>query len=172
MIVLDSSTIILLAKAEILDTLLNSYKGDVIIPKAVERESAAGQTFDALLIKRRLEEGRIKAREVKDGRVEKIMRDFGLNLGEAEAIILSMENRGSVLGTDDRNAINACKLLHIPFTTAIGFLIRSREKNLVTKEEATEKLSRLAAYGWYKKEIIEDAKRRLEHAENAERKDR
>ncbi len=170
MIVLDSSTIILLAKAEILDTLLNSYKGDAIIPEAVERESAAGQTFDALLIRRRLDEGRIKIREVKDERTEKVMKDFGLNLGEAEAIILALESKGSVLGTDDRNAINACKLLHIPFTTAIGVLIRSREKNLVTKEEAIEKLSRLAAYGWYKKEIIEDAKRRLEYAEDPERK--
>ncbi|MBI2675974.1 MAG: hypothetical protein HYX24_05930 [Candidatus Aenigmarchaeota archaeon] len=172
MIVLDSSTIILLAKAEILDTLLNSYKGDVIIPEAVERESAAGRTFDALLIKKRLEEGRIKVKAVNDEKVDRIMGDFGLNTGEAEAIILALESKGSVLGTDDRNAINACKILHIPFTTAIGVLIRSREKNLVTKKEAIERLSKLAAYGWYKKEIIEDAKRRLEYAENAERKDR
>lgn len=40
-----------------------------------------------------------------------------LGKGEAEAI-------------DDKNGINACKLLGIAFTTAIGTLVRSREKSV------------------------------------------
>jgi len=37
----------------------------------------------------------------------------------------------ALLGVDDKNGINACKVLGLAFTTAIGILIRSREKGVV-----------------------------------------
>ena len=65
-------------------------------------------------------------------------------------------------GIDDKNGINACKLLRISFTTAIGILVRMLEKRLLTREEAMGKLAILEKQGRYKKSIVEDAKRRLE----------
>jgi predicted nucleic acid-binding protein len=67
-----------------------------------------------------------------------------------------------LVAIDDKNGINACKLTGIPFTTAIGILVRSRQKGLIDGREALVKLSELARYGWYGNAILEDAKLRLE----------
>jgi len=66
------------------------------------------------------------------------------------------------LRIDDKNAINAAKLLGIPFTTAVGILVRSREKGLPDHAEALAKLTALAKYGRYKDSIVEDAKQKME----------
>jgi len=58
--------------------------------------------------------------------------------------------------------IQASKLLKIPFTAAIDILVRMYEKGVLEKQEAREKLEAQRKYGRYKKEIIEDAKSRLE----------
>ncbi len=92
----------------------------------------------------------------------KLQADFSLGKGEAEAIALALNEKARLLGIDDKNGINACKLLGIPFTTAVDILIRSREKGLVQESEALEKLALVAKYGRYKDSIIEDARRKLE----------
>ncbi len=162
MIVFDSSTLILLAKSELLDVFIKNYKGVVLISREVEKESTIKKTYDALLIKNRIEEGKIKVRELMDDRLEKIMRDFSINKGEAESILLSLNEKADVIALDDKNAINACKLLNVSFTTAIGILMRSREKGLITLDDAKMKLRLLSKYGRYREEIINDANRRLE----------
>ena len=74
------------------------------------------------------------------------------------------EGRSSrpIIGIDDKNGINACKLLGIAFTTAIGILLRSREKGLLDGSAALAGLAALARYGRYKNSIIEDARLKLE----------
>jgi predicted nucleic acid-binding protein len=96
------------------------------------------------------------------GGVLKPAGDFGLGRGEAEAIALALEEKAQIVGIDDKNGINACKLLGIPFTTAIGVLIRMREKGLLPVNDALAKLAALATYGRYKQSIVEDARRKLE----------
>jgi predicted nucleic acid-binding protein len=94
--------------------------------------------------------------------VAKLQADFSLGKGESEAIALALHEKAQVLGIDDENGINACRLLGIPFTTAVGILIRSRERHLLQMSEALEKLGSLAKHGRYKDYIIEDARRKLE----------
>lgn len=161
MIVFDSSTIILLAKLEMLDLLLNASNQELVITEVVKSEVGAKNTFDALLIQKRIGEGNIKVRKVNGNNIEKIMKDFSINIGEAETIALAITDKESLLATDDKNVINACKLLNIPFTTSIGLLLRAKEKNLLTGKEAEIKLDLLARYGRYKTSIINDAKRKL-----------
>jgi predicted nucleic acid-binding protein len=62
---------------------------------------------------------------------------------------------------DDKNGINACKLLGVAFTTAIGILVRMREKRLFATNESLVKLEGLAKHGRYKGSILEDARRKL-----------
>ena len=161
-IVFDSSTLILLAKKELLDMFLNSFDGIVAIPKAVREETCNKESFDAFLIEKRVEDGKIKVYEVeKKDLVKKLIEDFNLEDGEAEAIILCIERGSKILATDDKNAINACKVLKIKFTTAINILIRAYEKQLIEREKALIKLDNLRVVGRYKEKIIEDAKRRV-----------
>jgi hypothetical protein len=53
-------------------------------------------------------------------------------------------------------------VLGIAFTTAVGMLIRSREKGSLEGPDAIAKLALLAKHGRYKHSIIEDAGLKLE----------
>ena len=164
MIVFDASTLILIAKVELLDLFLASVSLPVAIPAEVEKECCGSKkALDAVIIQKALDELRIKSVVVKNRRlVAKLQADFSLGRGEAEAIALALSEKAKVVGIDDKNGINACKLLGVAFTTAVGILIRSREKGLLEETDALEKLSSLAKHGRYKDSIIEDARRRLE----------
>jgi predicted nucleic acid-binding protein len=164
MIVFDASTLILIAKAELLDLFLADIELEAAIPIEVEKECCGvKKSLDALLIQKALDELRLKVIAVKNRKiVVKLQGDFGLGKGEAEAIVLALAEKAQVLAIDDKNGINACKLLGIAFTTAIGILVRSREKGLLTGSEALTKLTTLAKHGRYKESILEDARRKLE----------
>jgi hypothetical protein len=164
MLVFDSSTLILIAKVELLDAFLKDIGMEIAIPKAVEDECCGGKkTLDSLFIRKALDESRIKVRSVRNRRlVAKLAEDFSMGRGESEAIALALQEGALLVGIDDKNGINACKLAGIPFTTAVGILVRSRQKGLIDRGDALIKLLALAEYGWYRDAILEDAKRRME----------
>jgi predicted nucleic acid-binding protein len=164
MIVFDASTLILITKVELLDSFLAGIKLKAAIPGEVARECCGGRkTLDALLIQKALDESRIRVVPVKNKKlVAKLQTDFSLGKGEAEAIALALKAKAQLLGTDDKNGINACKLLGIGFTTAVGILVRSHEKGLMDRSSALAKLSALAGYGRYTDSILEDARLKLE----------
>ncbi len=166
MFILDASTLILVAKTETLESFLDTVDLHVAIPHAVEKECCGvKKSLDALMIQKALNESRIRVIAVKDRRlVTRLQGDFGLGRGEAEAIALALAEKARILGIDDKNGINACKLLGVAFTTAIGILVRMREKRLLTTNEALVKLETLAKHGRYKQSILHDARRKLETA--------
>jgi len=163
MLVLDASTLILIAKMEILDLFLDGIESKVAIPAEVAKECCGvKKSLDALLIQKALDESRVKVVAVKNRRlVTKLQGDFGLGRGEAEAIVLALAEKAQVLGIDDKNGINACKLLGVAFTTAVGVLVRMREKGFLTVGEALVKLATLEKHGRYKPSILEDARRKI-----------
>ena len=163
MIVFDSSTLILLAKAELLDVFLHNYKNAIIVSQGVEKECSHKKTFDAMLIQKRIEEGKIVVKEIKNSAAtETLSKDFRLNIGEAETLSLALQEKASLVATDDKNAINACKLLRIPFTSAIGILLVLYEKSLLKKEDAKFKLEKLIRHGRYAERIARDTMNMLE----------
>lgn len=100
--------------------------------------------------------------KVKDrGQVSKLMKDFSIDDGEAEAISLAFQENIPIVATDDRNAIRACKMLKIDFVTTIAILLRAFEKKLIDEEKAVIKLQKLQSIGRYSKAIIDDAEKRL-----------
>ena len=100
---------------------------------------------------------------VKNGKlIKKLMDDFNIEIGEAEAIVLALQEKASIVATGDRNAIRACKILKIDFTTAIAILIRAFENDLIDKDEALIKLRKLDSVARYRREIVEDARGRIE----------
>jgi predicted nucleic acid-binding protein len=164
MIIFDASTLILMAKIELLNPFLAGVKLRVAIPAEVERECCGvKKTLDALMIQKALEESRIQVMAVRNHKlIAKLQADFGLGKGEAEAIALALKEKAQLLGIDDKNGINASKLLGIPFTTAVGILVGSREKCMLDHRDALAKLTALAQYGRYKHAIVEDARRKME----------
>ncbi len=164
MTVLDASTLILIAKIELLDSFLAGLGPGVVIPAEVAWECyGVKKTADALMIQRAVEKQQIRVIAVKNRKlVDKLQADFGLGEGEAEALALSVKAKARLLGIDDKNGIGAAKLLGIPFTTAMGILIRARQKGLIDRAEALRKLAALTRHGRYHQTIVQDARRRIE----------
>lgn len=164
MLVFDSSTLILIAKMELLNLFLDEIGMEVSIPRAVQEECCGGKkTFDALMIQKAVDESRILVRTTRNRKlVLKLEEDFNMGRGEAEAVALALQEKAQVVGIDDKRGINACKLTGVPFTTAIAILVRSWQKGLIDRGDALNRLSSLARFGRYRSSILEDAKRRME----------
>lgn len=92
----------------------------------------------------------------------KLQTDFSLGRGEAEAIALALKEKAQLVGIDDKNGINACKLLGLEFATALAILVRSHEKALINRNDALAKLAALVRNGRYKDPILNDAQSKLE----------
>ncbi len=162
MIVFDSSTLILLAKIELIETFISDFHGKVLIPERIKSEVCIKGREEAPVIEKMIKEKKINILKIKNDRqMKKIMEDFSIDSGEAEALLLSMQEKINIVATDDRNAIRACKMLNLGFITAISFLIRANEKGLIKKDDALLKLRRLASIGRYKKDIIKDAEKHI-----------
>jgi predicted nucleic acid-binding protein len=164
MFVFDASTLILIAKGEMLDSFLDGIGFPVAIPLEVHKECCGiKKSLDALMIQKALDASRIRVIGVRNKKqLIKLQGDFGLGRAEAEAIVLCLSAGANMLGIDDKSGINACKLLGIAFTTAIGILLRMCEKGILTKSEALMKLDILGNYGRYKRSILDDARQKLE----------
>ena len=160
MIVFDSSTLILLAKIELLNEI--SKEIQIIVTSEVKTETTQKKVlFDAQIIRGLIEQDIIKVEEVKDARhIARLKKDFNIANGEASSLILS-KKKGIILATDDGAAIKAAKILGVHFTTAIDFLVRAYEKGILTKKISIAKLEKLSKYGRYTSRIIEDAFGRL-----------
>jgi predicted nucleic acid-binding protein len=163
MIILDASTIILLAKIGILETFVSNFPGQVLIPEKVRGEVCIKEMEETPLIERLIKERKIYVAKIRKTMVmRQLMDDFSIDVGEAGALTLAVNKKDAMIATDDRNAIRASKLLKIGFTTAIAILVRTFEKDLIDKEEALIKLQKLESIARYSRAIIEDAKKNTE----------
>jgi predicted nucleic acid-binding protein len=162
-VVFDASTLILLAKAELLGIFLEDFQGTPLLPGAVEAEATVSSSPDAVLIRQRIAEGRLRVEEVAESKVlDRLAQDFRLGAGEAEALALALEKGDSaVVASDDRSAIRACKVLRIRFVTSLGILARAVEKGLLTRDDGMRCLERLKAHGRFRDEVIDEVSRQI-----------
>ena len=158
-IVFDASTLILLAKTELLREVTDEAK--IIIPEKVKAECSSKESIDALLISTLIKEKKIEVEKAGNPKaVKKIQRDFRIGPGEAEALWLA-RRLDCPIAVDDGPTIKACKVIGQRFTTAIHFLLNLASRNRLEFPMAMAKLEKLSSYGRYKREIIEDAMNRL-----------
>lgn len=158
-VVFDSSTLILLAKIDILRAVVE--KEVVIIPGMVEKECLTKETFDARVIRTLIQEGKIRIEKVEARKeLTKLCKDFRIAQGEGEALYLA-NIHGFPLAVDDGPAIKACKILGCPFTTAIHFLVNMARSQEISQLSAYVKLEKLSTYGRYNQRILQDAGDRI-----------
>ena len=163
MIVFDASTLILLAKADLIELFISNCPDQVIIPEEVRIEILALEKADVAVFKELIENKKIKVLKIKNkDSTNKLMEDFNIDKGEAEALVLSLQEKSAVIATDDKNAMKACKFLKIEFITSISILVRAFEKGFIDSEEAFIKLKKLQSFGRYSKAIITDAAEQLQ----------
>ena len=162
MIVIDSSSLILLAKVDILDIVVKNIKQKLTIPEQVHIECTAKKdSFDAQLIEKRVKEGFIAKKAISNRNLrDKILRDFSLGKGEAEAIGLCIEFKSGII-TDDKKAINSCRILKINFTTVPKLVVQFYKKNIITEIEVNSIIKKLRKFGRYSDEILNKIKEDL-----------
>lgn len=160
MVVFDASTLILLAKCDLLPLL--AQKTPLAVTPEVQAEvMAKPEAYDAKVAGELLREGKIEVFKPGDARfMESLGRDFNLGAGEISALALARE-KGVPIATDDGPAIKAAKILGIPFLTAIHVLLELRSRDRLGREAAEVKLDLLARLGRYNSRILEDARVRL-----------
>lgn len=163
-IVLDASTLILLAKIELLALLLDRLR--VAITAQVKEEAArATGRLDAQLIAGLIGQRRIEVYRADQRKMGDLVRDFRLDEGEASSVVLA-KVCGAVLGIDDGPAIKACKVLGIPFVTAVHLLIRAYEQRRIDQSTALVKLEKLQRFGRYDPRILEDVMKCIQGGES------
>ena len=162
MLIFNSSTLILLAKIDMLDIFISTFDGNILIPEKVHDEVCRTDGEEVPFISRLISERKIKVMKVKEKKqIKKLMMDFNIDRGEAEAIVLALQKGCKIIATDDRNAIRACKFLRLDFVTAISVLLRVFEKGLIERDEALAKLDKLAYIARYSEKIINDADEKI-----------
>ena len=172
MILFDASTLILLAKIEMLEIFLTDLDRKVAIPEKVNEEVFEGSSPEGPLIAKLIQDRRIDVLKTKDRKlVLRLMEDFNIDEGEAETLTLAVQKKASLVVTDDKNAIRACKIMKLDFTTAIAILVRACEKGLIQADEAFAKLKKLQSFARYNKAIIETARNQIEGAAKYGKKD-
>lgn len=158
-VVFDASTLILLAKIELLRELAGEIK--IIISEKVKAECLAKEGIDAKLIATLIKEKKIEVKKTGNAEIiKKIQRDFRIDAGEAESLLLARKME-CPLAVDDGPTIKACKVLGQQFITAIHFLLNLALNNKLQLPISLAKLEKLSIYGRYSKRIIEDATKRL-----------
>lgn len=158
-IVFDASTLILLAKIELLREITEAV--NVIIPEKVKSECLLKEGIDATLISTLIRETKIIVKKAGNAEaIKKIQHDFRIETGEAEALWLA-RRLDCAIAVDDGPTIKACKVIGQRFTTTIHFLLSLASQNRLGKDMALAKLEKLSVYGRYSKKIIEDTTKRL-----------
>ncbi len=164
-VITDSTILILLAKIDLIDILLEYYTEIYIPTKVFEEVVVIGKKLgktDAFLIEQRINEKKIIIREISDTTTrEKLMTDFNIHLGEAEALVLYFEIKGELLGTDEGKIIDICKIFHIPFFSCLSFILFGIEKNLLPKDQGLTKLHALRKYGWYATTLLDEVELKI-----------
>jgi predicted nucleic acid-binding protein len=158
--VLDASTAILLSKVDLLRIVVERV--DTWMGGQAADEALAKGSDDAIAIATLIEEGRIRRISIEEDS-RRLMRDFRLHAGEAEAVLLAKRKK-SVCGTDDGRAIRCCKVLGVRFTTAIGLLVALTETGELEKSLAAELLEKLERFGRHHPRILEDGALRIRAA--------
>jgi predicted nucleic acid-binding protein len=164
-VVLDASALILMAKIGLLEEI--SQELDLHTTEEVYREATRAETYDAQVIQQRTEDDKVIEEKAPEEGIEKILDRFNLDRGEASVIAYCREQNMDIVATDDKQAINACKILRIKFTTSLKLLERSQEKGLLSQEKALAKLGELDRYGWFKDSQVKSTEQNI-RGENQE----
>ena len=160
MIIFDSSILIPLAKVELFVRVVEDT--EVIITNVVEKECTRKQELlDAKLIEKLIEEGKVKVENYDVGKEgKKIEKGFNMGTGEVSSLLLARK-KGWILATDDKQALKACRVLRVPFLTAIHFLLRLYEKGIISRELVLAKVKILEKVGRYNPDIIRSVMKKI-----------
>lgn len=163
-LVVDACSIILLAKANVLEEL--AMWKEIVITDSVYNEVIEGknkQLLDALVLERLAEENKISIkRDINKELIKKLTGDFGLGAGEAESIALALE-ADKVLLTDNKQGRKAAKVYGLKLLGSIEVVTALYKAKKISKEKAMSAMNILKKNGWFNDYLIEEALREVQY---------
>lgn len=154
-IVSNASTLILLAKTDLLRLWLGQIKTLVIPPEVQEETTAHQEGYDARLIAQCINEKKIIVEEAPKEKIRSALREFHLGIGEAAAYALFNREKYQAIMTDDGELIKLCRLENIEYMGALAIVLAMFRKGIIAREEALDKMEQLRRWGRYSKEVYE-----------------
>lgn len=156
-VVVDSSTLILLAKCSLLETFCELF--DILVPEAVYIEVASEDLVnnypDAALISDLTSKGTIKVQGIE--RSDRLTLPLSLHQGEQEALLLAVKLGRILFATDDGKAIKAARFFRVPFIVTPKIVVELFRLQKISLKKARTSLEKLAKIGRYSPEIIAHA---------------
>jgi predicted nucleic acid-binding protein len=165
-IVADSCALILLAKCGMLEILVGTIP--VITPEGVYKEvvnkKLVKKYADAAVVSDLVSKKLIKVVPVKH---KSIKIPISMDRGEIEALVLASRTAASIVATDDRKAIMACRYLKMPFIISPKIAIELYRMGKIDFERVKLGVEKMRIIGRYSVDIIAEALIELEAIKNA-----
>ncbi len=167
LVVADSSSLIISAKAHIIEIMCREF--DLLIPEAVFNESVvSGKALekpDAAIISQMVNGNKIRVKSaVFEGNrgAQAIAADFRLGKGESEAIALFLQEEADLLLVDDRKGIGVSKALEISWATVPDMIVYLKRAEKLSYDSAIMAIDACQKEGRYKIGFIMRAIQSLE----------
>ncbi len=154
---MDACTLILLAKASVLETALENY--NIAVTKYVYDEVMEGKSKmfqDAFLVDKLQKENKLKQVDSDRKMVEKLVQDFNMGKGEASTIAVAIKEK-SMVATDDKQGRKAAKINNLALLSSIQVTISLYKKKRISREKVIQAIKILEEKGRFEKNIIEKA---------------
>lgn len=161
-IVVDACSIILLAKAEVLETVTEAHT--LTITKEVHEEVMVGKSKlfpDAFLIERLVREQKIKVISTDSRLTLKLEGDFNMGSGEASVVAEGIRFPDKIVATDNRQGRMAAKINNIKVIGSIEIIVALYKSKKINKDKAKAALKALQEEGWFEPLLIEMAQEDL-----------
>ncbi|KXA92076.1 hypothetical protein AKJ66_04735 [candidate division MSBL1 archaeon SCGC-AAA259E22] len=162
-IVSDSSSLILLTKAEILKPLLSHRElkiSNTVYEETVEKGKEKAKE-DAYFIEKLVDEKEITVAKPDNSTRKRIKNLFGIEKGENSTLALAIEENPDLVLVDDEKGIKVCKALNFSFAISADIAVALYETGRIGKEKSLKALERLEKYGWIEPNIIRDRRKKI-----------
>ena len=162
-LVMDACSVILLAKATLLEKVLGAY--DASITRSAYEEVAEGKKdmrADALLIERLKKEGKVKFASESKKTTSRLMKDFNMGKGEAATIAAALKEQKGVL-TDNNQGRKAAQVNNLALAGSIEIVVDLLGKGKIGIDKAKSALGTLKREGWFDSHLIEKAVEDIEN---------
>lgn len=173
LVVSDSSSLIIGAKADLLDVICDEFF--VKIPEKVFEETVIEgkklQKIDALKIEDAIENKKVvveKIKPLKNKKAMEWMARLNLDEGEEQAMHLYIQTNAKLLLVDDKQAINAAKLVGINWATVPDIIIGFAERKIIARSKALDALRIAQEEGRYRLDFILEAFKKIEESKGGE----
>ncbi|MBI3032715.1 hypothetical protein HYY69_04530 [Candidatus Woesearchaeota archaeon] len=163
-IIVDSCTIILLAKATVLETFVENYY--VYITQAIYDEVMMGKVkkrYDALLFEKLYHQGKVTIIDYKKRIMVKLKYDFNMDNGEASILAVAIDKKEFALATDSKQARKCAVLYSLPMFSSFSIITHLYKSKKITLKKALGSISVLKKEGWFNHYLIEKIKEDLQH---------